>query len=428
LIPDFQEQERATSPGPAAQGTQAPAVLAPIAMAWICVSFLLWGLLRSLDDLLVNVFRTGLTLHFATAMLLHTAFFLAYVITCIPAGALVERRGHRWGLGTAALVLTLGAALCAAAVGSGSFAACFPGVFIIGVGVAALQTAGNSAVSIYGAANTTARRLLFVQSFQALGAMASPLLFARLPRLLSVSVMGGASSALVSLYGLALAIGLALLLTVTRALPPRPVMARQSPGSWSALLTRRRVVVGFVVSFAFIGVEATVLAHAVPLLLASSRRIRLQPTDVLAVYWGTVLAGRVLAARLLRSVPLLALLRAAGVAGLVLVGASILLRDSIGGALVLATGLCNALVFPAAYAFAVETAAPTEVPRISAIFSTALCGGAVFPLLAGLLVDHTTVSAMLVIPAVVYLGIACLAGRGLGGDEADSVNRSVISS
>ncbi|WP_160115296.1 MFS transporter [Bryocella elongata] len=384
-------------------------------MAWICVSFLLWGLLRSLNDLLVNAFRTGLTLHFATAMLLHTAFFLAYVITCIPAGRMIERYGHRWGLGLAVIVLTLGAALCAIAVVHNSFNGCFPGVFAIGVGVAALQTAGNSAVSTFGAASDTARRLLFAQSFQALGAMTSPLLFARLPRWFTGVGARSDPPRLIPLYALSFVIGVLLLLSVRRAIPLHPVMLRRSEGSWTSLLTRRRVVVGFVISFAFIGVEATVLAHAVPLLLASSRRIWLEPTDVLAVYWGAVLTGRVLSVRLLRSVPLMTLLRLAGVVGLTLVVASVLLRASVGGALVLATGLCNAVVFPAAYAFAVETASPMEGPMISAIFSTALCGGAIFPLVAGLLVDRSNVSAMLVVPAVVYLGIACFAGRALGG-------------
>jgi len=76
----------------------------------LACSLLLWGVLRSLNDLLVSLFQAAGRLPFATAMLVHASFFSAYLLVCLPAGVYLRRYGYRRGLTVSAGLMAAGAA------------------------------------------------------------------------------------------------------------------------------------------------------------------------------------------------------------------------------------------------------------------------------------------------------------------------------
>src|ERR1700759_3535458 len=60
--------------------------------------FFMWGLITSLNDILVPHLKAIFTLSYVQAMLIQFCFFGAYFVTSLPYGYLVERVGYRAGI------------------------------------------------------------------------------------------------------------------------------------------------------------------------------------------------------------------------------------------------------------------------------------------------------------------------------------------
>jgi FHS family L-fucose permease-like MFS transporter len=72
--------------------------------------FFMWGLLTSLNDVLIPHLKSIYTLNYVQAMLVQFCFFGAYFIVSLPAGMLIKRIGYQRG---AVSGLVLAAAGCA---------------------------------------------------------------------------------------------------------------------------------------------------------------------------------------------------------------------------------------------------------------------------------------------------------------------------
>ena len=60
--------------------------------------FFMWGLITSLNDILVPHFKAIFTLSYVRAMLIQLCFFGAYFVGSLPFGYLVERVGYQRGI------------------------------------------------------------------------------------------------------------------------------------------------------------------------------------------------------------------------------------------------------------------------------------------------------------------------------------------
>src|SRR5688500_17113329 len=68
------------------------------ALVVLTTLFFTWGLITSLNDILIPHFKAGFTLNYVQAMLVQLCFFSAYFVASIPSGALVQRIGYRYGI------------------------------------------------------------------------------------------------------------------------------------------------------------------------------------------------------------------------------------------------------------------------------------------------------------------------------------------
>ena len=63
------------------------------ALVIVTILFFMWGLLTSLNDVLIPHLKSVYTLTYVQAMLVQFCFFGAYFVVSIPAGGLVRRIG-----------------------------------------------------------------------------------------------------------------------------------------------------------------------------------------------------------------------------------------------------------------------------------------------------------------------------------------------
>lgn len=91
--------------------------------------------------------------------LVATAFFIAYTVMALPASYVLSRTGYKKGMAIGLLIMALGAILFVPAANARNFNMFLVGLFIIGTGLALLQTASNPYVSIIGPIESAAKRI-----------------------------------------------------------------------------------------------------------------------------------------------------------------------------------------------------------------------------------------------------------------------------
>ena len=137
--------------------------------------FFLWGFAHSILDILNKHFQDSLHISKTESALVQTMVYGAYFLMAIPAGKIIERFGYRWGVLTGLILYGVGALLFIPGGALLSFPFFLFSLFVIGCGLACLETSANPYVTVLGSKEGAARRINLSQSFNGLGWMVGPL-------------------------------------------------------------------------------------------------------------------------------------------------------------------------------------------------------------------------------------------------------------
>jgi len=138
--------------------------------------FFLWGMAHNLDSILIPHLKKACELNNRQSTLVDTSVFFAYFIMAIPAGMFLKRFGYKTGIITGLLVFALGAFLFVPAANSRTFELFLLALFVIGCGLAMLETAANPYAAILGSPEGSGTRLNLAASFNGLAAFIAPLI------------------------------------------------------------------------------------------------------------------------------------------------------------------------------------------------------------------------------------------------------------
>src|SRR5437868_9574817 len=138
--------------------------------------FFLWAFGVNLNDILIPRFRTAFALTDFQSSFIQVAFFGGYCLAAFPAGRLMERIGYKRGILVGLFLCASGALLFLPASSVGLYSFFLLALFVMACGQSFLEVASNPYVTILGPADSSERRLNFAQSFNAVGAVLSPLL------------------------------------------------------------------------------------------------------------------------------------------------------------------------------------------------------------------------------------------------------------
>jgi FHS family L-fucose permease-like MFS transporter len=392
-------------------------------LAWLVIGlFFIWGGSTSLNDVLIPKLKGLYSLSYAEVMLTQFAFFTAYFIVSIPAGALVARIGYIRGIVAGLIVTAIGALLFWPATLSGIYGSFLVALFVVAAGITVLQVAANPFIALLGDEKTSSSRLTFAQAFNSLGTTIWPYVGSTLilgaaaktdPKILSGAALDDfrstESAVIAHVY-----VGIAIVLVVLAAIfwVRREAVRDQRPEELGfinslALLDQRRVLFGVIALFAYVGAEVSIGSLMVnylqqPGILGLDAQTAGQR---LSLYWGGAMVGRFIGAGLLQRVPAGKLLAAfAGCAGL-LVFISMASGGAIGGWTLLAVGLFNSIMFPTIFSLSLKGLG-AKTAEGSGLLCMAIVGGAILPLATGALADATTIATALVIPILCYVVIA----------------------
>lgn len=138
--------------------------------------FFMWGFARAILDVLNKHFQEALDISRMHSTLIQASTYVAYALMALPAGIIITRYGYRRGVVIGLLLFGLGALAFIPGDSMGSFAVFLAALFVIGCGLAVLETAANPYAAELGDRATAASRLNLSQSFNGLGCILGPVL------------------------------------------------------------------------------------------------------------------------------------------------------------------------------------------------------------------------------------------------------------
>jgi FHS family L-fucose permease-like MFS transporter len=386
--------------------------------------FFMWGFLTALNDILVPHLKSIFELNYREVILVQTAFFSAYFFFSIPSGMLIDRVGYKRAMVFGLVVMSVGAALFIPAASAPSFPLFLVALLTLGAGITLLQVAANPYVTVLGAAKTASSRLNLTQAFNSLGTTLAPYFGSVL--ILSAATkppaeihdmpsaalqayrVAQASSVKLPYIGLSLTL-LALAIVIAAAkLPsiPQAVRSAASKASGASVWSHRHLLLGAVGIFTYVGAEVAIGSYLVnyfglPAIggLTPDRAARL-----VSLYWLGAMIGRFIGAWILRYVRTGRVLAFNAVAACLLVLTSLASTDHLAIGSILLVGLFNSIMFPSIFALGVAELGPLTGDG-SGVLNMAIVGGAVIPLLAGVLADRIGIQHAFMLPALCYLYI-----------------------
>ena len=163
----------------AAQSADAPkSTLMP--MAVIGGMFFIFGFVTWLNGPLISFVKLAFTLDDVSAFLVPMAFYMSYFFLALPAAAILKRTGMKRGMALALLVMAVGTALFGQFIEMHIFPAALVALFIIGAGLAILQTASNPYISILGPIDSAAQRIAFMGICNKFAGILAPIIIGHL--------------------------------------------------------------------------------------------------------------------------------------------------------------------------------------------------------------------------------------------------------
>ncbi len=179
--------------------------------------FFLWGFSRSILDVLNKHFQDVMSLSKTDSALIQVAVYSAYFLMALPAGLFIMRKGYRSGVVLGLMLFAAGAFMFIPGEWCGSFGLFLTALFVLGCGLAFLETAANPYAAGLGDPRTSASRLNLAQSLNGMGCIFGPLIFGQI---LFGGEDGGAGEHLALPYGILGVVVLVAALVFTRVKLP----------------------------------------------------------------------------------------------------------------------------------------------------------------------------------------------------------------
>ncbi len=121
--------------------------------------FFIFGFITWSNSQLIPYLKIACELTDTQSYLVATAFFAAYFVMAIPSSLVLKATGFKRGMSLGLLVMAAGALLFIPAAGARNYPLFLTGLFIIGTGLALLQTASNPYVTVLGPIESAASRI-----------------------------------------------------------------------------------------------------------------------------------------------------------------------------------------------------------------------------------------------------------------------------
>jgi fucose permease len=422
-------------------------------MIIISALFFIFGFVTWLNGILIPYLKIACELTNFQALLVAFAFYIAYTIMALPSAWVLERTGLKNGMMVGLFVMAVGTLIFLPAAYTRTYWVFLLGLFVMGTGLAVLQTASNPYITIIGPRESAARRISILGICNKMAGAIAPLI-------LVYYIFNDGDAFIKSLEGLdTTARGLALDGLATRVvgpyivmtiilvlmgigirLSPLPEIEKEQDSDVNENLQKTKhsifdfphIILGAIALFFYVGAEViagdTIIRYGQSLNVAMVSAKNFTSLTLLGMIVGYV-CGIILIPKFLsqsRALTISAILGIVFSLGAIIVPSGMSftipfydivnlkpleLQLPLTILLIALLGFANALVWPAIWPLAIHNLG-TFINKGSALLIMAISGGAILPLVWGKLSDDFSSQQAYWIMIPCYLMILFYSIRG----------------
>lgn len=454
-----------TNVQPSATTTSGKSYLGPLIT--LTVLFFMWGFITCMNDILIPYLRKLFTLNYTESMLVQLAFFgayfigsLIYFIISTTKGDPINKVGYKKGIIFGIILSAIGCLLFYPASALASYGLFLGALFVLGLGFTVLQITANAYVTLLGSPETASSRLNMTQAFNSLGTTLAPIIGGHLVFSIFTNPDGTMSNEATKVPYIAFAIILVLVaIIISKVKLPEFNTGNNDTDSKTEGLGAfkfKNLNLGALGIFFYVGAEVCIgslmisyIEHALGLNEDSAK-------GYLALYWGGAMAGRFMASfAFSKAIPIgkkiiymvlicagilgllyyisglewsqisfFALMMAVNIVGfllgksstsfslalfavinIILVSIGLAAPATISVHMLLGIGLFNSIMFSNIYTLGLAGLGK-YTSQGSSLLVMGIVGGAILPVLQGVIADKIDLKASYIVPVLCYVYIA----------------------
>lgn len=429
-------------------------------MAFMGMIFFLFGFVTTFNITLADKFREVFHLSNFLTQLVNGAFFFTYFLLSFACGGIIKKIGYKAGVISGLILVAIGSFLFFPAARALSFPFFLVAIFVMASGVVFLQVAANPYVTALGPSETASGRLNLTQALNSIATYLAPLIAVVFVFKAAAGTLSPAEAAksvptpflIIAVIVIIIAVALYFL-----KLPEIPTQGVERKSVWKY----PHVLLGAVGIFCYVGAEVGTAAFFQRYLQEVLHMLQSDAAKMIALYWGGAMVGRFYGSFMLSNVEkskkylytvlVVALALFVGwfvrreiTDGLIFAGIAVVnylamllgkgsasrslavfgiiaalllvVIMSVSGPIILWVGLSigffNSIMFPNIFALGVDGLDKGELSMASGLINTLIVGGAVIPVLMGLIADGLGVRLAFILPVMCYLYIVFFALAG----------------
>ena len=392
--------------------TKTPIILKQTLVPFIVVTslFALWGFANDITNPMVSAFKKVLELSNTEASWVQAAFYGGYFTMSLPAAYVLQRYSFKTGILVGLSLYALGALLFYPAAALQSYLFFLTALYVLTFGLAFLETTANPLILSLGPAETATRRLNLAQSFNPVGALSGLFiaqtfilkalqsddtdasgqsLYETLPAAAKEAVKTADLNAIRNPYVVLGLVLIVLILIIAKTnIPENPSSGKAKGGmggSIKRLLQKERCYGGFFAQLFYVGAQIMcwtyIYQYAENLGIDNASAVNYAYAALVLFLIGrflfTYLLKFIQAGKLLLLLSLLASLFTLG---------AIFLPGLQGLYSLVLVSFCMSIMFPTIYGLALSDLGD-DAKTASAFLVMAIVGGALMPVLQGMVLD-----------------------------------------
>lgn len=395
--------------------------------------FFLWGMAHNLNGVLIPHLKKACQLNNSQSALVDTSVFFAYFIMALPAGYVLRKWGYKLSIIIGLVTFSVGAFLFIPAADHRMYELFLLALFIIGCGLALLETAANPYAAVLGKPEAATHRLNLAASFNGLAAMVAPVVgttFILSGRSYSETELAAMSesnrlayllheASSVKMPYLILSLILLVVALVFLFVKLPEIQGEKKEGEkvqnsgLFAVLRHKHLSFSVIAQFFYVGAQVCVTSFFIRMAQQGAGVDEKTAGYFLGVYGLLFMGGRFVGTLLLRYTTAQRLLAiyavcCAVLAAVAISGTGMVILYALGG-----LGFFMSIMFPTIFSLGIAGLG-NETKQASSWLIMSIVGGAVFPFLTGMLIDAANDNTKIgySVPLICYLVILWFALNG----------------
>ncbi len=385
--------------------------------------FFLWGLAHGMLDTLNKHFQEILHISKFKSGLIQFSVYSAYFGMALPAGYFMRKYGYKKGIILGLLLFASGALLIAFTTSFESFWIFLTCLFVMGCGLATLETAANPYTTKLGPKESAERRINFSQSFNGLAWVIGPMI--------GIFIYGntssGAGEKLNSMFLPYLIIGLVVLaiaiLFLKTSLPEIKEEEVHELGATTdnskqvvekSLIKKRHFILGVIAQFSYVAAQTGIFSYLINFVTDKTQNphfdIQYGPY-FLSIGFALFMIGRMSGSYLMSVFKPTKILATYSILSIAMLPIVSLNMGWVSLIALYVTFFFMSIMFPTIFALGIKDLGE-KTKKASSFIVMSIVGGALFPSIMGLVADNYGMSIGFLTPIPFFVFIAYYAIKG----------------